>query len=167
MADLQTVFAKTPAGLGEVQAKAHALSRPQRNLLILADGKSPLGNFARMVGGAPEELVGIAQSLVALGLIAPAGSAAASGPASRPPGAAGPAKPGGEALRASLVALAEDTFGGKAGKVVEKLNAAGAHPAELLSAVESGAKLAKLTIDEAKAAAFLAGAKKILEGAAR
>lgn len=166
MADLQTVFAKTPAGLAEVQAKAHALSRPQRNLLILADGKSPLGAFARMVGGAPEELVGIAESLAALGLIAPAGSAAAA-PASRPRGAAGGARPAGEAVRAALVALVQEMFGGKAGKIVEKLSAAGGNEAGLLAAAESGAKLAKLTIDEAKAAAFLAGAKPIIEGAGR
>ena len=167
MVDLQTVFAKTGAGLGEVQAKAQALSRPQRNLLILVDGKSPLGNFARMVGGALEELTGIAQSLLTLGLIAPAGTAAvtaSAAPPSQPPRTDAHASAGPEAVRNSLLALAEQTFGPKAAKIVEKLNSAGAHPAELLAAAEAGAKLAKLTIDEGKAAAFLAGARKIVEG---
>jgi hypothetical protein len=167
MVDLQTVFAKTGAGLGEVQAKAHALSRPQRNLLILVDGKSPLGNFARMLGGAVEELGEIAQSLVRLGLIAPAGSVAVSAPSAvpvQPPGHTGRAATGPEAIRESLVALAEQTFGAKSAKIVEKLRAAGASTAELLAASEAAGKLAKLTIDEAKAAAFLAGAKKIVEG---
>ena len=167
MVDLDTVFAKTGSGLGEVQAKAHALSRPQRNLLILVDGKSPLGNFARMVGGAAEELSEIAQSLVRLGLIAPAGPAsvaAASSPSSRAPGVASRAPGGAEATRDSLVVLAEQTFGAKAGKIVEKLRASGAGNAELLSASEAAAKIAKLTIDEGKAATFLAGARKIVEG---
>jgi hypothetical protein len=167
MVDLQTVFAKTSAGLGEVQAKAHALTRPQRNLLILVDGKSPLGNFARMVGGAVEELGEIAQSLLRLGLIAPAGAVAVPVPAAAPSqvvnGAAHGA-PSAEAVREALVALAEQTFGVKSTKIVEKLRAARASPAELLSASEAAAKLAKLTIDEAKAAAFLAAVRKIVEG---
>ncbi|MCB1890850.1 MAG: hypothetical protein KDF48_01425, partial [Rhodocyclaceae bacterium] len=62
----------------------------------------------------------------------------------------------------ALITLAEGFFGGRADPVVRKLEKAGESPAELLQAVESAAKLAKLTIDEPKAAQFLIEARKLI-----
>ena len=39
MADLQAVFARTEAGVAEIKARAFELTRGQRNLLIVIDGK--------------------------------------------------------------------------------------------------------------------------------
>ena len=39
MADLQEVYARTEAGAAEIKARALELTRAQRNLLIVIDGK--------------------------------------------------------------------------------------------------------------------------------
>ena len=70
MADLRAAYAKTPAGLAEIRAHARQLTRQQRNLLILVDGRSELGTFTRSIGCAPQELCEHAGALVQQGLIA-------------------------------------------------------------------------------------------------
>ncbi|MCF8184209.1 MAG: hypothetical protein K9J43_04455, partial [Polynucleobacter sp.] len=61
-----------------------------------------------------------------------------------------------------LIALAERVFEKHAGPVVLKLEKAAASGADLLTAAESAAKLAKLTIDESKARDFLAEARRLM-----
>ena len=61
-----------------------------------------------------------------------------------------------------LIALAERVFDKHAGPVVLKLEKAATSGADLLTAAESAAKLAKLTIDESKARDFLAEARRLM-----
>lgn len=151
MADLHGVYVRTAAGLEEIRARAHNLTRPQRNLLIVLDGRHALGTLAASIGSAAEHLAESAEALLKAGLIARAGGA---------PQDAGEQA---EAVSAqALITLAEGFFGGRADPVVRKLEKAGESPAELLQAVESAAKLAKLTIDEPKAAQFLIEARKLI-----
>ena len=144
MAAPGTIYVKTPAGLEEFRARALQLTRPQRNLLILIDGRSALGAFAKSMGCPLVELCGQADALSQLGLIAPAEAGAQ------------PA-----ASRQALVALAERIFGPRAGPLKLKLEkAAGDDPEQLLEAATVAAKLAKLTIDERKAEEFLREARR-------
>lgn len=161
MADLQAVYARTQAGLQEIKARALHLTREQRNLLIVIDGKSALGSFAKISGCVPEQMGEVVAPLVRHGLIAAVGSAPS------PPAAPGAPTTGQMQAGASaqaLIALAEQVFGAHAGPVVRKLEKAGSSAAELRAAAGSGAKLAKLTIDENKARLFLAEALKLIEG---
>lgn len=152
MVDLQAVYIRTAAGLKEIRARAQQLTREQRNLLIVVDGKSALGSFAGIVGCAPQAMARVAEPLIRLGLIAVPGAAAV---AAEPPSAA---------TMQALIALAEQIFGSHAAPVVRKLETAGDSPADLLASVEAAAKLAKLTIDETQAATFLAEARKRVVG---
>lgn len=167
MADLDAVYAKTPSGVEEMRVRALALSRVQRTLLILIDGRSPLSTFARVVGAGGDGLAEAARALLNHSLIALAGGSTATprpatvGSAQQPVDVAS-VQPTGVSLRDTLTRLAEETFGAKAGPVVNKLASAGGSTAELLAAAEAAAKLAKLTIDEHQSAAFLAEARRIL-----
>lgn len=154
MADVHDIYVRTAAGQGEIGARTLHLSRVQRNLLIVMDGKSALGAYARISGCPLEQLGDVAASLVALGLIAQPGGAP-SGP---------PAAGQGEASIQTLVAIAGQIFGAHAGPVVRKLEKSGGSLAELRAAVDAAAKLAKLTIDENKAGLFLAEARKLVGG---
>lgn len=147
MADLHAIYARTEAGLQEIKARAFDLTRGQRNLLIVIDGKSALGSFAKMAGCAPEQMGDVLALLVEHGLIAPV---------------AGGPLPAGSAAAQALIALAERVFEKRAGPVVLKLEKAGGSGTDLLTAVESAAKLAKLTIDESKAQDFLAEARRLM-----
>ena len=152
MADLQAAYVRTAAGLEEIRARAHLLTAPQRNLLIVLDGKSTLDSFAKIVGCAAEQMGEVVEPLVRLGLIAVAGGGGTAAPAHPP------------ASVQALVLLAERIFGAGADPIKRKLEKAGNSPAELLSAAEGAAKLAKLTIDESKAQAFLVEARQLISG---
>ena len=161
MADLQAVFARTEAGVAEIKARAFELTRGQRNLLIVIDGKSALGSFAKMAGCAPEQMGEVLAPLIEHGLIAPV--AGGSNPAfaqGLPSG--GGSLPSGSSATQALIALAERVFEKHAGPVVLKLEKAGASGGDLLAAAESAAKLAKLTIDESKANDFLVEARRLI-----
>jgi len=149
MADLQAVYARTEAGALEIKARAFDLTRGQRNLLIIIDGKSALSSFAKMVGCAPEQMGEVLVPLIEHGLIAPV----ASGPLPLPSVSS---------AAQALIALAERVFEQRAGPVVLKLEKADASGSDLLAAAESAAKLAKLTIDESKAEEFLAEARRLI-----
>ncbi|PZP33506.1 MAG: hypothetical protein DI603_08705 [Roseateles depolymerans] len=71
-------FAKTEAGRAEIRARALPLSRAARNLLLVIDASKPAGDWLGLVAGVgPDDLA----SLVAQGLLAPAGGATAAVPA--------------------------------------------------------------------------------------
>jgi len=162
MADLQAVYARTEAGAQEIKARALDLTRGQRNLLIVIDGKSALSSFAKMVGCAPEQMGDVLVPLIEHGLIAAVAGAANPALAQGGlPGGSGP-MPSGSSTAQALIALAERVFEKRAGAVVGKLEKAAASGADLLAAAESAAKLAKLTIDEAKAQDFLAEARRLI-----
>lgn len=162
MADLSLHYRKTAAGAGELAAKKLGLTREQRNLLIVADGRHSLSVYCQAVGCDPGKLSTLADELLGLGLIE-------SGMASPAPAVAPPATPtmpslvDMEALRGRMVDLAVATFGAQLAKpVVSRLDKAHASMGELVAAVEGAAKLAKLTIDEGKALSFLAEARRAL-----
>jgi len=160
MTDLQGVYARTEAGVAEIKARALDLTRGQRNLLIVIDGKGALGSFAKMAGCAPEQMGEVLVPLIEHGLIAPVVSGSNRAVAQGLPGG-GPLPSGSSAVQA-LIALAERVFEKRAGPVVLKLEKAGDSGTDLLAAVESAAKLAKLTIDESKAQNFLVEARRLI-----
>ncbi|MDP2821112.1 MAG: hypothetical protein Q8O52_00315 [Sulfuritalea sp.] len=160
MVDLQEAYARTEAGLHEIKARALDLTRGQRNLLIVIDGKSALGSFARIAGCAPEQMGEVLVPLIEHGLIAPVVGGSNPALAQGLPGGGGPLPAGSSAAQA-LIALAERVFEKRAGPVVLKLERAAASGTDLLAAAESAAKLAKLTIDESKARDFLVEARRL------
>lgn len=164
MANLELHYRKTAAGAGELAAKRLGLSREQRNLLIVADGRHALSVYCKAVGCDPAKLSALADDLLGMGLIEACGAAqAAPAPAAAAKsGAAAAPKPSPEAVRQRLMELAGRVFGAQATPVITRLDKAPALLGEMMAAVESAAKLAKLTIDEAKAQAFLAEARRLL-----
>lgn len=69
--DPRLVYAKTAAGVSEVQHRGDTLSAPARRLLLLIDGRRPLAALPAAVR--PGELPGLVEELLAAGLIALAG----------------------------------------------------------------------------------------------
>lgn len=161
MAEMQGVYARTEAGVAEIKARALDLTRPQRNLLIVIDGKSPVTSFAKIAGCAPEQVGEVLLPLIKHGLIAPLTGGSHQVPLPKLPGGGGPLPSGASAAQA-LIALAIRIFDKRAGPVVLKLEKAAGSGGDLLAAVESAAKLAKLTIDETKAQDFLAEARRLI-----
>lgn len=148
MSDLDAVYAKTAAGLDEVRGRALALTRTQRTLLILADGKRRLSALIAALGTPGEDPLAAADALLGHRLIE----------AVRADGAGGALAD----ARAALIAAAQQAFGARGAPVIRKLESAGSSQAELLAAAEAAAKLAKLTIDEKQSAVFLAAARRLL-----
>ncbi len=161
MADLQRVFARTEAGAAEIKARALELTRAQRNLLIVIDGKGAIGSFAKIAGCAPEQMGEVLEPLIAHGLVAPTAGGSNQATVQSQAGS-GVALSAGSSPVHTLVALAERVFDKRAGPVVLKLQKAADSGGDLLAAAESAAKLAKLTIDEAKAQDFLAEARRLI-----
>ncbi len=166
MADLSLHYRKTATGGEELAAKQLSLTREQRNLLIVADGRHSLAVYCQAVGCDPGKLSALADELLALGLIEPGASASASAaaPPARPSSVPANA-PGAdvEALRRRVIDIAVAVFGAQMAKpVISRLDKAHASTGELMAAVEGAAKLAKLTIDEDKALGFLAEARRAL-----
>lgn len=151
MAALEAVYAKTAAGLEEVRHRALPLSRTERTLLILVDGNRRLSALAAALGGAGVDPLAAAEALLSHRLIESASGAAPAAQSGAP-----------RDVRAALVAAAQDAFGTRAGPVLRKLETVGSSQAELLAGAEAAAKLAKLTIDERQAAAFLDAARRLL-----
>lgn len=161
MTDVHGVYARTEAGVAEIKARALDLTRGQRNLLIVIDGKSALGSFAKMAGCAPEQLGEVLGPLIEHGLIAPVLSGSNRELAQHPSSDSKPL-PAGPSQVQALIALAERIFEKHAGPIVLKLEKVGASGGDLLAAAESAAKLAKLTIDESKANDFLVEARRLI-----
>jgi len=161
MTDLQGVYARTEAGLQEIKARAHDLTRGQRNLLIVLDGKGALASFAKIAGCAPEQMGEVLVPLVQQGLVALVPGGSNRELTQHPPSGSEPLPAGSSQVQA-LIALAERVFEKHAGPVVLKLEKASASGGDLLAAAESAAKLAKLTIDESKAQDFLVEARRLI-----
>jgi hypothetical protein len=159
----QSVLTKTPLGVEALDHRDHELTRTLRHALILVDGQSTLAELEAK-GAIIPDFVGQLRELLVRGLIAPLGQngAATPVPAPGPASANSSAGASGKPLLTSLVSLAHGILGGKAGKVVKKLEEAGASREELGAAVEACFKLIRLTIDEAQAEEFRRAAKEIL-----
>lgn len=161
MADLSLHYRKTAAGGEELAAKRLGLSREQRNLLIVADGRHSLAVYCQAVGCEPGKLSALADELLALGLIESGSVVPVSVPVAAAP--AGAPATDVEVLRQRVIDIAIAVFGVQlAQPVVARLNKAHASTGELVAAVEGAAKLAKLTIDEERASGFLAEARRAL-----
>lgn len=161
MADLQAVYARTEAGVAEIKARALDLTRGQRNLLIVIDGKGAVASFAKIAGCAPEQMGEVLLPLIEHGLVAPVTGGSNQVPVQGLSPEVAPQTSGASQAHA-LIALAERVFDKRAGPVVLKLEKAADSGGDLLAAAESAAKLAKLTIDEAKAQEFLAEARRLI-----
>lgn len=85
-------YQKSDAGRTEIRARAHELSRPARNLLLILDATKSGDEWVRLVQGAsPADL----QHLVDLSLVAVAATASASSRTERAAPAAASARPAG------------------------------------------------------------------------
>jgi hypothetical protein len=180
MANLDLRYRKTAAGADELLSRQLGLSREQRNLLIVADGRHALSVYCQAVGCDPAKLSALADHLIGLRLIEAFGASRAAQsvvaadsatpapePAVKPAQAETALMPvttdAPEILRQRLSELAATIFGAQAATpVIARLGKAQASVAELVAAVEGAAKLAKLTIDEAKAQSFLSEARRML-----
>lgn len=76
--DPRAVYAKTEAGRLEIVDRRHGLSAAARRVLILIDGRVPMGDLPRHAR--PGDLEGIVGLLDSLGLIERVGTAEAAGP---------------------------------------------------------------------------------------
>lgn len=162
MADINLPYRKTPAGTQELASRALGLSREQRNLLIVTDGRNALASYCKAVGCDAEKITALANELLQMGLIEPAGFARMVGGTAQGTDAAAPPLVAVADLRQQVVALAVGMFGDQAKGMVHKIEGSGDSAAELVAAISAATKLAKLTIDEAKSKAFGDGANKIL-----
>ena len=163
MADLSLVYRKTAHGILELTAKAQGLNREQRNLLFVADGRRALSALCSVGGCDPHRWSALADDLLALGLIEPVVPVAGSAHVGDEVAEAGDARPDPAALRARLADLAQSVFGADAGPLLERIEKAEGTHAGLIAAAERAATLAKLTIDERRAGAFLDEVHRLLE----
>jgi hypothetical protein len=162
VADINLPYRKTPAGVQELASRALGLTREQRNLLIVTDGRTALTSFCRAVGCDEAKLTALANDLLQMGLIEPAGlGRLVGGTAGGTDANAAPIADVAD-LRRQVIELATRMFGGQAKGMTQKIEAAGASPIDLVAAITAASKLAKLTIDEQKSHAFASEAKKIL-----
>lgn len=161
MADLSLAYRKTPAGVRELAAKALGLSREQRNLLILADGRHSLSDWCKAGSYDPDRLGALADGLLELDLIEPGShrpmDAGRSAGVAEPTADSDPA-----ALRARLLDLVGSIFGTEGKPMQARIERAEATRGELMAAAERAAVLAKLTIDEERAGIFMNEVRKIL-----
>jgi hypothetical protein len=166
MGDLTLVYRKTPAGTEELAVKRLGLARDVRNLLIVVDGRHPVGVFAKAIECPEERLAALVDELLRLGLIEPAHAPAGARvvrPDAAPASVVAETRPvDAETLRQRLASLARDTFGAQAKPVLDKISKAASSHDALVAAVEGSVKLAKLTIDDRRAAIFRDEAAKIL-----
>jgi hypothetical protein len=135
--DARAVLAKTPQGQAALTHRDHELPRPLRHVLILVDGRSTVAELEAK-GAMIPDFADSLRELLARGLVAPRGRHDTGPPSGFP------------------------ARGGRAGRVVRKLDEAGESREALAAAVEAGYKLIRLTIDEAQAEEFRRAARAIL-----
>lgn len=160
------VLSKTMKGIVELEQRSMGLSPVMRRVLIMIDGRRSVGALMHEQAGA-FDVVATLEHLIALGLVAGPGVAAAAVADSAPGSAAGAGMPPGRSATTpcdALVNMAEALLGSAAAaKVVIKLRAGGDDPEPLRAAVDACVRLIRLTIDEAKAADFRRQADLILQ----
>lgn len=162
MADISLSYRKTAAGTQELASRALGLSREQRNLLIVTDGRNALATYCKAVGCDAGRLTILADDLLEKGLIEPSGLARMVGGTAQGTDASAPPLVSLTDLRGQVIDLAVRMFGDQSKGMVHKIEGSGTSPTELVAAIAAAAKLAKLTIDEKKAQAFMQDANKIL-----
>ncbi|HEX4944754.1 MAG TPA: hypothetical protein VFV55_10400 [Usitatibacteraceae bacterium] len=154
--DPHAILAKTPLGVEVLSHRDHDLPRTLRHALILVDDHSTVAGLEQKCAMIPEFAAAL-RELVARGLVAPRGDGVTVAPA-----AAAPAGATELPIVQALVGMAESILGERSGKVVKKLEGAGATREELFATVDACFKLIRLTIDEAQAEEFRRAARELL-----
>ena len=161
----EMVLSKTEKGKKELATRGE-LTVDLRHALILVDGRSTLKELLKKGEGLPHFADSL-EMLEQLGLIVPAGANVAVLSTSLPSSleTASQSASGDVALKPQLVLLATNLLGGRAGKIIKKIEDADTKEA-LVSAIDGCGKVIKLLIDEGKADAFVSSAKDILSRSA-
>ena len=154
MPSLNSAYAKTDKGREEVEQRRYGLSPRARSVLIVLDGKTPLGLLAERYSANPHFFVEV-EALLDQGFIAEV--------------AAGPARAASKASEAAtddprgqLVELARGLLGKHAQPVVARIEKCAGGTDELMACLESCHKLIRLTIDEQKAEQFMQRGRRLL-----
>lgn len=152
--DYTAIVAKTRKGDEEIQSRTHGLDRNLRYVLIMVDGKSTVQELIKGKGAALSDVEGSLRALAESGFISIGGeeTCTVSSEANIP------------AIKAQLIAIANEVLGADAPKIVSKLEAAPDSPEGLQDVVNSCKKLVKLLIDEKKAESLMARCSTVLKG---
>lgn len=158
--DRSAIVAKTPKGEEEIQSRKYGLDRNLRYVLILIDGKTSVQQLVDEKGAALPDVPGSLQTLAEQGFIS-IGGVSMSGADET---CTVPKDQDIPAIKAALIAIANEVLGADAGKIVSKLEAAPDNPEGLQEVVNSCKKLVRLLIDEKKADALMARCSTVLKG---
>lgn len=145
--DSQVVLIKTEKGTEELQSRTHGLDRNLRPVLILVDGQSTVEQVIEKGAGLPD----LEQCLIELelqGFIARKAHSASDI----------------QAVKARLIAVAEEVLGSKASRITAKLSGAPDTREGLMEVVASCKKLVELLIDEDKGELLQRRCQAVLEG---
>ena len=155
--DRNAIVTKTQKGEEAIQKRAHDLDRNLRYILILVDGKSTVEQLLDKGSGLQDVESGL-QALFDQGFVAVGGASSSAASTSTPTAAGGVG-----AVKAELIAVANDVLGGDAGKVISKIEAAPDSPEGLLEVVSGCKKMVRLIIDENKAEQLMSRCQLILD----
>ena len=145
--DKRAVFSKTQKGKDEIETRQYRLPAKLRMALILADGKSDLGQLVEKGG---PDLLKTLEELTLLGFIQQV-----SAQPKLPPAAAMPAA--GLPLKAELIRISRDILGAHADKIVRKIEESSETKEALSVTLKNCIELVRLIVDEKKSKAL--GAK--------
>jgi hypothetical protein len=157
MPNPSSAYAKTEKGREEIERRRYGLSPRSRSVLIVLDGKTPLGLLAERYSANPHFFVEV-EALLDQGFIAEATAGS-----TRTASGTSDASTGDQ--RAQLIELARGLLGKHAQPVVARIEKCGKAAEELMACLESCHKLIRLTIDEAKAEQFVQRGRRLLAGA--
>lgn len=158
--DRSAIVAKTIKGEEEIQSRKYGLEHNLRYVLILVDGKSSVQQLVEEKGAGLPDVAGSLRALAEQGFVS-IGGVTAGAADDTCTAAAGQDIP---ALKAALIAIANDVLGADAGKIVSKLEAAPDSREGLQEAVNGCKKMVRLLIDEQKADALMARCSTVLRG---
>ena len=153
------VLAKTEKGLQEIQHRGAALTAAARRVLILVDGQRSVAELTHELAH-HADVAALLDQLQALGLVRPIGKPGAVA-------AVGPSEVAANSQHEALAQMAETLLGNARGaKVLAKLRSAPDTQADLIAAIDTCARLIRLTIDERLADNFKSQATLILRRSA-
>lgn len=146
--DARLIFVRTDKGEEELKSRSHGLIHGLRFVLILVDGKSPVGKILEKGAGLPD-IQGALEQLAKGGFIRTAEEVQRAGVQVKDP-------------KRELILLAQTLLGKQGAGVVKKLQEAKDTPEELARTAEQCKKLIKLMIDDTKADEFVRRSNEIL-----
>lgn len=146
--DARLIFVRTEKGEEELKSRAHGLVHGLRFILILVDGKSPVGKILEKGAGLPNITEALEQ-LAREGFIRTTEEVQRGGVQVKDP-------------KRELILLAQTLLGKQGAGVVKKLQECNDNPEDLARTAEQCKKLIKLMIDDTKADEFVRRSKEIL-----